>query len=346
MLFTRLTFVSLFLLPSAGFGQVSNTVFGAGYSFPVPINAAPGQIFNLFVQGVGANLTQRVAASSLPLPTVLAGISVHLEQSPQSIAVPLLAVRPLSTCVNDGLASATCGRYTVITVEMPFELVPNQPCGPCDPPPVPNPQLVVSENGVPGGAIDVNPVADQVHIANLCDLDTSASLACAATPLITHADGTLISAASPARPGEEIVIYALGLGATKPAVPTGQATPSPAPVAQTVGEVWFDFQPNAGPSRGVPPMLTACYTTATCPLTPAFAGLTPGAVGLYQVNFVIPSEPQPAFACGDGIISNLTLTIVGATSFDGAGICVATPTPPSAAARLATGRAFSQGRPV
>src|SRR5580692_5399316 len=154
MLFTRLTFVSLFLLPSAGFGQLGNTVFGAGYSAPVPITVAPGQIINLFVQGVGASLTGRVAATTLPLPTVLAGISVQMTQfaTPQSVAVPLLAVRPLSTCLNGGLATATCGHYTVLTAEMPFELVPNQPCGPCDPPPVPNPQLVVSENGLAGGA--------------------------------------------------------------------------------------------------------------------------------------------------------------------------------------------------
>src|SRR5437879_3707163 len=82
MLFIRsLLFGSVLLFSSAGFGQTSNTVFGAGYSLPVPINAAPGQILNLFVQGIGAGVTQRAAATSLPLPTVLAGISVRLTQS-------------------------------------------------------------------------------------------------------------------------------------------------------------------------------------------------------------------------------------------------------------------------
>jgi hypothetical protein len=172
----------------------------------------------------------------------------------------------------------------------------------------------------------LNPLADQVHVANLCDIDVAAPAGCIATPLITHADGTLISASSPAKPGEAVVIYALGLGATQPAAPTGEATPSPAPVAQTISEVNPDFQPNAGPSKGTPLFLTACSTTPICPLTPAFAGLTPGSVGLYQVNFVIPSSPQTVIACGPGITSNLTLTIVGATSFDGAGICVGTST--------------------
>ena len=155
--------------------------------------------------------------------------------------------------------------------------------------------------------------------------------------MITHADGTLVSASNPATVGEEIVLYALGLGATNPAVPTGQATPSAAPAA-FVSEVNIDNQANAAPSKGIPLSLTACSTTPTCPFTPVFAGLSPGSVGLYQVNFVIPSALQPMFACGPGIASNLTLTIVGLTSFDGAGICVAASTGETAGAAVATFR--------
>lgn len=330
---TQSLYGTFLLFSAVGFAQTANTVFGAGYSLPIPISAAPGQILNLFVQGVGANLTQKVAATTLPLPTVLAGISVQLAQTfaPQSVPAPLLAVRPVSTCINGPVQSGgTCARYTAVTVQIPYELVPNcqaglQLCPSAAPGPPNAAQLIVSEDGTPGGAIDLNPIADHVHVGNLCDIDISSSPSCAAAPLITHTDGSLISAANPAKPGEEVVMYALGLGATKPVVPTGQATPSPAPVAQTVGEVWPDFHPNEGPSKGVPLMFSVCTTTVICPFTPMFAGLTPGSVGLYQVNFVIPSAPQPTFACGNGISSNLTLTIVGATSFDGAGICVATP---------------------
>ncbi len=334
----------MLLFSSAAFAQTANTVFGAGYSLPVPINAAPGQILNLFVQGVGASLTQRVTATSLPLPTILAGISAQLEQAytPRSVAVPLLAVRPVSTCVNGAFTSAACGHYAVITVEIPFELVPNQRCGPCDPVPVPNPQIIVSENGLAGGAIDLNPVADQVHVANFCDIDTAASQACGATPLIAHADGTLVSAASPAKAGEEVVIYALGLGATKLAAPTGQATPSPAPTTQTQFQLNFDYQPNAAPSRGVigSGLPSACEVTCL-PSPLLFSGLTPNSVSLYQLNFIVPVPPQGTPACQPGIASNLTVTAVGSTSFDGAGICVAistsgTATTSSTAAAQAT----------
>jgi hypothetical protein len=326
-------FGCLLLLSFPVFCQTSNTIFGAGYTAPAPINAAPGQILNLFVQGVGANLSSRVTAGGLPLPTVLAGISVQLTQtySPQSVPVPLLAVRPVSTCPGGSLGSAPCGRFAEITVQIPYELVPVcqwgiQICPVTASPALSNSaQLIVSENGVAGGAIQINPVADQVHIANLCDIDMSGSAACASTPLITHADGSLISASNPAKLGEQVVIYALGLGATKPAAGTGQAGPSPAPVAN-VQEVNFQYEPNAGPSRGLPLQLTSCSTTPACPLTPVFAGLTPGFVGLYQVNFVIPTIANRVLACGPGITSNLTLTVIGLTSFDGAGICVAMPT--------------------
>ena len=127
-----LSFASLLAFSSAGFAQSANTVFGAGYSFPAPVNAAPGQILNLFVQGIGANLTQKVGATSLPLPAVLAGISVQLRQGPQSTAVPLFAVRPISTCLTGAVVSgSTCGQYTAVTVQIPYELVPNCQWGNC-----------------------------------------------------------------------------------------------------------------------------------------------------------------------------------------------------------------------
>jgi uncharacterized protein (TIGR03437 family) len=320
-------FGALLLFSPGAFAQTANTVFGAGYTSPVPINAAPGQVLNLMVAGIGAGLTQRVTAPGTPLPTVLAGISVQLTQtsSPQSVAVPIMAISPMPTCpAGASIGSAPCGRYTVVTVEMPFELVPAcqpqlQVCPSATPLAV-IAQLVVSENGVAGGAITVNPVADQIHIANLCDLDASSGAGCANTPLIAHADGTLVSAANPATAGEEIVIYALGLGTTKPAVPTGQATPVPAPLTTAGDLLSYNFQLNAPPSKGLPAPLAACAVNS-CLQPPVFAGLSPGSVGLYQLNFVVPTADY-SFRCGGPIQSNFTVSIIGSTSFDGAGICV------------------------
>src|SRR6266481_2242081 len=64
-----------------GFCQAANSVVGAGYAPPVPIAATAGQLLTIYVQGVGAGLTGRTEAKSIPLPTSLVGISVSLEQT-------------------------------------------------------------------------------------------------------------------------------------------------------------------------------------------------------------------------------------------------------------------------
>src|ERR1700687_2709847 len=154
------------LFSASVLGQTGNTVFGLGYSEP-DFRVAPGDVINLFVQGVGSKLTARVAASSFPLPIVLAGISVTLRQAydPKSVPVPILAVRPMSTCVNRFL-SGLCGSYLAITVQIPLEIVGSTGTNP------PNfAILVVSENGVSGGAFELGAGFDQVHVLTLCDVD-------------------------------------------------------------------------------------------------------------------------------------------------------------------------------
>src|SRR5579859_2475362 len=103
--------------------QSGNTVVGTGYSFPVPIPATRGQLLTIYVAGVGAGLTRRIQAESLPLPKSLAGISVNLEQAiaPKGpFQVPLLAVFPVSSCPEN---SGPCGTLTGINLQIPFELV-------------------------------------------------------------------------------------------------------------------------------------------------------------------------------------------------------------------------------
>lgn len=143
----------LFTLP--GNAQTTNTIFGSGYSLPVPISASPGDVINIFVQGVGSKLTQPVTASGTPLPTTLGGISVTLYQAfgisgrTESEQVPLLIVRPISTCLNQTVL-APCGSYVAITLQIPFDL--NLTC--CAQPPN-HMFLVVSENNVAGGAVEL-----------------------------------------------------------------------------------------------------------------------------------------------------------------------------------------------
>ncbi len=322
-------FLAVIVVSGAAAAQTPNTVIGSSYSLPTAINAAPGQILNLIVADVGASLTGRVASSSLPLPDTLANISVQLTQAqaPQSVAAPILAVRPVSTCptVVD-LASAPCGQYAVVTIQVPYELyVICQAPLPC--PVVAStvpPQLVVSQNGVAGGAVQLNPLRDQIHVVTSCDLDSAATAPCIPSPVVARADGSLVTAASPAQIGEEIVIYALGLGSTSPQAQTGQAAPSPSLPVISLAGVEFNYAVNAPPSNGIPAPFATCALGVTCPVPPAFAGLTSGSVGLYQVNVVVPPSKN-VFPCGAGVVSNLTISLIGQSSFDGAGICVAPP---------------------
>ena len=87
--------------------------------------------------------------------------------------------------------------------------------------------------------------------------------------LAQHADYSLISETSPAKPGEYVVIYLAGLGATNHAVADGAAAPD-SPLSM--------------------PLTAPALTLNGASVTVSFAGLTPGAVGLYQINFQVPAN--------------------------------------------------------
>lgn len=86
-----------------------------------------------------------------------------------------------------------------------------------------------------------------------------------------HADNSLVgpatlfpNASTPAKPGETIVLYATGLGATTPAIPDGKLITSALPLAAV-------------------PIVTIGGAQATV----SFGGL--GSTGLYQLNVIVPA---------------------------------------------------------
>ncbi len=83
-----------------------------------------------------------------------------------------------------------------------------------------------------------------------------------------NTDGSLVSQTSPAQAGEYLVAYLAGMGNTTVPVVSGTASPG---------------DPLALPQD--PPVLTINGTQY--PLL--FAGLTPGLVGLYQIDFLVPA---------------------------------------------------------
>lgn len=311
-------------------------VTGVGYTLPAPVNVAPGQILTVFVQGVGSALTQRIHADGNTLPTSLAGISATVTQGSERPA-GIVEVRPVFTCSAAAISGTglfpqpvtNCGRLTAVTLQIPFNILTL--CAFCSMTPqvfVPT-TLSISENGTRSSVIEIVPVTDQIHVLTSCDTFIAATtppenftgLPC--SPLVTHSDGSLVSFSSPAKPGEEVVAYAVGLGAADPPLVAAQPAPSAARTTTTFFTN-FNYTPNALPAR---PNTTQ---------SPLFTGATAGYAGLYQVNFVIPPPPTGTPLCiaidvnklpaGSNVVqSNLTVSIGGAISFDGAGICVAVP---------------------
>ena len=113
-------------------------------------------------------------------------------------------------------------------------------------------------------------------------------------PDIFHAGNVRVSDAAPAHAAEELVLYAQGLGAVSPAVDSGFPAPSDPP-ARTI----------------IQPVVMVGGIQATVD----FSGLVPGAIGTYQVNFVVPpgvSGPVPVvLGVGGGATSNVVMMTVG-----------------------------------
>jgi len=103
-------------------------------------------------------------------------------------------------------------------------------------------------------------------------------------------DFSYVTASSPAKPGEVLVIYLSGMGPTNPAVKSGDPAPGAEPLARVT----------------LAPTVMVDGQNADI----GFAGLSPGFVGLYQVNFTVP----PSAKNGDlnlviiqnGVAANIT----------------------------------------
>ncbi len=307
------------LSASLPFASLSfSQVVAAGYTSPAPVSVAPGQIATFYVAGL----------------TSSAGVTAIVQQMSGITAAPVQSIRsePLCPTVTSIVISG-CGTLTAVTVQIPYELLPF--CPSCAEPVIATPPvLLISQNGQGASAIQLNPLEDEVHVITQCDAALGASaepnytgLPC--SPVVTHADGSVVSATSPANAGEALTAWVFGLGQTNPASVTGE----PAKMAPAAEQFYLDFNYSinalpAKPFTGDPDQV---------PVTPSYAGLAPGFIGLYQVNFTVPAGPPNgigrcatpgSYGPGANVIqSNLTVSIGGQFSFDGAGICVATPIP-------------------
>lgn len=314
------------------FAQTGPTIVGIGYPPPPPhiyMTITAGQILTLQVAGLSTVLPigTVINAAATPLPTNLSVFSVVLTENTAiagelSFPMPMLSVSQVDPCGDPSDPTPDCA-ITYITVQIPFEVVP--PWGGSSTGAI----LTVFENGQPSKGFLADLVSINVHIVTTCGY-FAGTYPSPCSSVVTHADGTAVTMSSPAKPGETVVIYAWGLGKTLTPVNSGEPTPLP-PDGDVDGlqaqngviGVQFDFAPNAGASQVIPKVRDPAIL---------YAGLTPGQIGLYQINVRLPAQFPGVRACdGVFVLSNLTISVGGApinytppvmSSYDGAAICV------------------------
>jgi uncharacterized protein (TIGR03437 family) len=225
-------------------------LLGAGFERgPV----APGSIISLF----GQNLTTSAAmAQTLPLPRTLNGVRVLVGEK----EAPLFYVGP-----------------SQVNAQVPFELESDRQL-----------QVRIEVNGVSSAPELLQTAAARPGIFTLGPpygnqgailIGNSNKLA---MPVTAGVPG------EPAQVGEIVSIFCTGLGATDPAVASGQPGPSAEPLARV---------------KTLPTV-----TIGGKPATVSFAGMAPGFAAVYQVNAQVPA----GVAAGDAV--PVVITQAGASS--------------------------------
>jgi uncharacterized protein (TIGR03437 family) len=140
--------------------------------------------------------------------------------------------------------------------------------------------VIVNVNGVYSKPEPIHTIAQQPVLAAFGDGKIIAQ----------DTNFSLINSQNPTHAGNVITLYLTGMGATNTAIPTGTLAPA-SPLATTA----------------VTPQVTIDGVTADT----LFSGLTPGSVGLYQINVRIPAGPRtgdlPLVVSQSGTASNTAI---------------------------------------
>ncbi len=262
----------LFLLGACVMGAQSSGLIASGYSHTAPmIPITGGQIVSLFVRGLDVPETN---SGGFPLPTELAGVTVTLDGT----QIPLFKVRPLGCLagVGDLRFHQVCDT-TLINVQIPTGLCAiGDQCLPYS-----RVKMVVYKDSAEIAAVEADLSSRQTTVHLLRCNETILNNPGACDFWISRADGSQLSEDNPANPGEEITIYATGLGRTVPTIPTGTPAPDRAPVRnQERYRVAF-----SQPYGGSPPI-----DGGDAVARPSYIGVTIGEVGIYQINVRVPES--------------------------------------------------------
>jgi uncharacterized protein (TIGR03437 family) len=121
--------------------------------------------------------------------------------------------------------------------------------------------------------VTTNGVVSVPETVTIADVSPGVAAFADGTLIAQHLDYTLVNAGNPAIPGETLIMYLSGIGATNPAVPTGGIAPSAEPLARPVDPI--------------------TVTVGSGPAATPYAGMTPGAIALAQIDFTVPLDAKP-----------------------------------------------------
>lgn len=214
-----------FLNDSRAMPVIGGIVNGASFAPGAPV--APGSIVSIF----GVDLAEFFGgASAVPLPIALKHVSVSFDfpETGLSVAAPLFYASPGQ--LNVQVPWEFAGHNFAIVKVRINDTVSNT--------------ITLSLRDTAPAVFEFNYQGQQLGVA-------------------THADGSVITPANPARRGETIIVYGTGFGSVQTPQSTGQAAPG--------GEVRLNIIPVSTVGSVV------------------FAGLAPNFVGLNQLNVRISS---------------------------------------------------------
>ena len=241
--------------PEVSFGGVLNNA-----TFARDEAVALGGITSVFGDQFTAPGAALSLASGAPLPTTLGGVRV---------------------LVNDRPAPIYFVSYNQINFQMPTDVATGDAT------------VRVERDGQRGNAVSVGVVQRQPRVL-IWPIAGSYGIAVNSDGTLPLPTGTNLGSfrGRPARAGDTLVIYAIGLGPTNPQVASGTAAPS-GPLARVDGVTVVVGA--RGPFGGIN-------------IDPLFAGLSPGFVGLYQINVTLPQ----GIPTGDSI--PVSLDVAGSAS--------------------------------
>ncbi len=198
-------------------------------------NFSPGTIVSVYGQNLATRVTQ---AAAVPLPTELDGVCVDILQNLVSTGcAPLYFVSPGQ--VNAQLPYSVTGSGVSLRVRTAQGVSATIP-------------------------ITVVPRAPRLLTRSMDGRGDA---------LLLHADYSLVTANSGARPGEYLILYLIGLGAVNPQIDAGR--------------------PGGDGGKGGPLNVvteTASVLINGTEVTAAWAGVAPYYPGLYQINFQAPAN--------------------------------------------------------